>query len=120
MLFPFFKRRVFPVNGGGQVLRPFEGGFVRQPGGGGGLGAEIAVQFRLARGKIPDGAFQRVQQRQHFTDSGISVRHVFHQNLNENPLPRERVCAHKPADDFQRKGAKARRKGIASIGYGTL
>ena len=59
-------------DGGGQLFRPFDAGLVRQLGGGGGLGMEIRVQLLLARGKIPDGAFQRVQQREHFLDARIT------------------------------------------------
>ena len=43
LLFPPFKRRVFPVNGIRQIRRPFDIGFVGQLGGGGGLGVEFAV-----------------------------------------------------------------------------
>ncbi len=74
-LTPVFSLRKFgvlAVNGLGQFLRPFDDRVVRQPGGGGGLGAELAVQLLLARGAIPDGAFQRVQQREHFFDAQIT------------------------------------------------
>ena len=86
-----FKRGVFPVNAVGQLFCPFDGGLVRQPGGGGGLGAALAVQPFLARGTILDGALQRVQQRKHFLDA--QVTHNFcSSKINENRPVRERVC----------------------------
>ena len=88
--FSRLKRGVFRVNAAGQFLRPFDGGLVRQPGGGGGLGAELAVQLLLARGKIPDGAFQRVQQREHFFDARIT--HNFCSAKAKRKLSGARVC----------------------------
>ncbi len=70
--FSRFERRVFRVHAAGQLFRPPDGGIVRQLGGGGGLRAQIAVQLLLARGKIADGIFQRVQQRDHFFGTRIT------------------------------------------------
>ena len=70
--FSRFERGVFRVHAAGQFFRPLDGGLVRQPGGGGGLRAQIAVQLLLARGKIADGIFQRVQQREHFFGTRIT------------------------------------------------
>ena len=38
----------------------------------GGPGMELAVQLLLPRGKIMEGAFQRVQQREHFVDAQVT------------------------------------------------
>jgi hypothetical protein len=88
--FSGFKRGAFPVDAGGQFLRPFDGGLVRQPGGGGGLRAEITVQLLLARGKIADGAFQRVQHREHFFDARIT--HNFRSAKAKRNPSGARVC----------------------------
>ena len=56
---------------GGRFLRLILAGKIPQFGGG--LDAEIALQFFLARGEIADVFFQRVQQRERFVDAGQAI-----------------------------------------------